>query len=52
MARSNNPRRSGHGAQNLDSLGRVNRFVHKAEQKNIAKRFYRAGRRAAGLAGG
>lgn len=37
MARSNNPARRGLGAQNLDSKGRVNRFVSKRKTRAIAR---------------
>lgn len=54
MARSTNPRRRGPtaGARNLDTLGRRNPFVTRRQQQNIRRRFYRAGRIAAGEAGG
>lgn len=42
MARSANPRRTGFGAANLDTKGRVNRFIHKTQTRqlvrNMAKR--------------
>ena len=47
-----NTRRTGAGAMNLDTRGRRNPFVHRSAQQDIRRRFYRAGRRAAGLAGG
>lgn len=37
MARSNNPRRQGLGARNLDTKGRVNRFINKKETRAIVR---------------
>lgn len=42
MARSVNPRRTGAGAMNLDTRGRINRFMHRRQAlslvRNMAKR--------------
>ncbi len=41
MARSANPRRTGTGAANLDTRGRVNRFIHKRQTRALVRNMAR-----------